>query len=173
MISYGDTKKEKSGGLVFYTGADEKNVKVKKGKLILTIRKDSASGKYLYTSGRIFTKQYFRYGKFEIKAKLPVTAGVWPALWFKANSGPACVGEIDLVEYIGCMKAEKMNVNVHLWGTFGGKKNNHKQYPRSVAVNISNYHIYTLEMLRGKLVFKVDGKVVYEVKKGRYRILAF
>ena len=159
-------KKEKSGGLVFYTGADEKNVKVKKGKLILTIRKDSASGKYLYTSGRIFTKQYFRYGKFEIKAKLPVTAGVWPALWFKANSGPACVGEIDLVEYIGCMKAEKMNVNVHLWGTFGGKKNNHKQYPRSVAVNISNYHIYTLEMLRGKLVFKVDGKVVYEVKKG-------
>ena len=75
-------------------------------------------------------------------------------------------GEIDLVEYIGCMKAEKMNVNVHLWGTFGGKKNNHKQYPRSVAVNISNYHIYTLEMLRGKLVFKVDGKVVYEVKKG-------
>lgn len=33
-------------------------------------------------------------------------------------------------------------------------------------VNISNYHIYTLEMLRGKLVFKVDGKVVYEVKKG-------
>ena len=90
------SKKEKSGGLVFYTGADEKNVKVKKGKLILTIRKDSASGKYLYTSGRIFTKQYFRYGKFEIKAKLPVTAGVWPALWFKANSGPACVGEIDL-----------------------------------------------------------------------------
>lgn len=88
----------------------------------MTIRKDSASGKYLYTSGRIFTKQYFRYGKFEIKAKLPVTAGVWPALWFKANSGPACVGEIDLVEYIGCMKAEKMNVNVHLWGTFGGKK---------------------------------------------------
>lgn len=70
------------------------------------------------------------------------------------------------MEYIGCMKAEKMNVNVHLWGTFGGKKNNHKQYPRSVAVNISNYHIYTLEMLRGKLVFKVDGKVVYEVKKG-------
>ena len=64
------------------------------------------------------------------------------------------------------MKAEKMNVNVHLWGTFGGKKNNHKRYPRSVAVNISNYHIYTLEMLRGKLVFKVDGKVVYEVKKG-------
>ena len=42
------SKKEKSGGLVFYTGADEKNVKVKKGKLILTIRKDSASGKYLY-----------------------------------------------------------------------------------------------------------------------------
>ena len=31
------SKKEKSGGLVFYTGADEKNVKVKKGKLILTI----------------------------------------------------------------------------------------------------------------------------------------
>ena len=80
--------------MVFYTGADEKNVKSKKkGKLILTIRKDSASGKYLYTSGRIFTKQYFRYGKFEIKAKLPVTAGVWPALWFKANSGYQHVSE--------------------------------------------------------------------------------
>ncbi len=72
------------------------------------------------------------------------------------------------------MKAEKDECEcTSLGGTFGGKKNNHKQYPRSVAVNISNYHIYTLEMLRGKLVFKVDGKVVYEVKKGRYRILAF
>jgi len=45
------------------------------------------------------------YGKFEIRARLPVGLGLWPAFWLLGDDidtvkWPAC-GEIDVMEYIG------------------------------------------------------------------------
>jgi beta-glucanase (GH16 family) len=55
-----------------------------------------------YTSSCIKTvgKKEFLYGRFEIRARIPVASGSWPAIWTlgKSMSWPSC-GEIDIMEY--------------------------------------------------------------------------
>ena len=55
-----------------------------------------------YTSSSIMTKgkREFKYGRFEVRAKIPVTSGSWPAIWTLGTSQewPSC-GEIDMMEY--------------------------------------------------------------------------
>ena len=55
-----------------------------------------------YTSALIHTqgKRAFRFGRFEIRAKLKTEPGLWPAIWTLgvAGSWPAR-GEIDIMEY--------------------------------------------------------------------------
>ena len=55
-----------------------------------------------YTSASINTrgKFTFRYGRLEVRARIPVGKGSWPAIWLlgTANSWPHC-GEIDVMEY--------------------------------------------------------------------------
>lgn len=55
-----------------------------------------------YTSASINTrgKFTFTYGRLEVRAKIPVSKGAWPAIWLlgTTNSWPQC-GEIDVMEY--------------------------------------------------------------------------
>jgi beta-glucanase (GH16 family) len=55
-----------------------------------------------YTSGSIHTQklQEFRYGRYEIRARIDTASGSWPAIWAKGASGswPFC-GEIDVMEF--------------------------------------------------------------------------
>lgn len=81
------------------------NVEVSNGTLKIIARKES-SGNSNYTSTRLNSKNNFRYGKIEIRAKIPEHKGngIWPALWMLGNDietigWPAC-GEIDIMEYV-------------------------------------------------------------------------
>lgn len=147
--------------LAYYLKSKQ-NVSLKRGKLCLTIRKDSIK-KYNYTSGRIVSKCTFLFGKIEFRVKCPTTKGVWNAIWLKDNQATGCFGEFDILEHIGCWSKRKIQINPHLWGTFDGKEKNHKQYPYSVNIDISKYHIYTLEWYRDCLLVLVDGKKVYQL----------
>ncbi len=54
-----------------------------------------------YTSSSLTTKfsQQFLYGRFEIRAKIPVTSGAWPAIWLQGNKWEwPNNGEIDILE---------------------------------------------------------------------------
>ena len=66
----------------YYTYADSNNVKIRNGILTITARVDSIHGK-AYTSVRLITKdkENRKYGRFEIRAKLPTGSGTWPAIW--------------------------------------------------------------------------------------------
>ena len=57
---------------------------------------------YKYTSGLLTTQKSFsqEYGYFEIDAKLPTAAGVWPCFWLLPSSG-AWPPEIDVMESDG------------------------------------------------------------------------
>ena len=82
------------------------NVTVSDGLLTITAKRESFGGRE-YTSSRIKTqdKKTFRYGRIDIRAKLPKGKGIWPALWMLGNnintvSWPAS-GEIDIMELVG------------------------------------------------------------------------
>ena len=79
----------------------EGNAYCKDRKLIIT------------TSG----KKEFLYGRFEVRAKIPVSGGAWPAIW-TLGSGmewPSC-GEIDIMEYYR-IKGEPHILANAAWGT--------------------------------------------------------
>jgi beta-glucanase (GH16 family) len=55
-----------------------------------------------YTSASVTTrgKREWAYGRFEIRAKIDVRPGSWPAFWTLGTSGPwPANGEIDIMEY--------------------------------------------------------------------------
>ena len=55
-----------------------------------------------YTSASLTTREsfHFRYGRVEVRAKIPTASGSWPAIWLLGNrwGWPAC-GEVDMMEY--------------------------------------------------------------------------
>ena len=76
-----------------------------------------------YTSSSIQTrgKREFLYGRFEVRAKIPVTSGAWPAIWTLGvrKPWPSC-GEIDIMEYYQIGGEPHILANA-AWGT--DKKN--------------------------------------------------
>jgi len=67
--------------LEYYTNST-KNAFVSQGNLIIEARAEAISG-WNYSSARMITKgkKSFKYGRIDIRAKLPKGKGVWPALW--------------------------------------------------------------------------------------------
>ncbi len=56
----------------------------------------------LYTSACLTTAEsfHFMYGRLEVRAKIPVATGAWPAIWLLGNKyGWPSGGEIDVMEY--------------------------------------------------------------------------
>lgn len=55
-----------------------------------------------YTSSSVSTagKKEFLFGRFEVRARIPVDKGAWPAIWTlgSRDEWPSC-GEIDIMEY--------------------------------------------------------------------------
>jgi beta-glucanase (GH16 family) len=76
-------------------------ISVANGRGVITSTNVPQGGR-LYTSGRMDTngKQQFLYGRFEMRARLPRTQGLWPAFWLlpTSNTWPP---EIDIMEMLG------------------------------------------------------------------------
>lgn len=82
------------------------NATVAGGFLTITAKQESFGGK-AYTSSRLRSQGLadFTYGKIEMRAKLPIGQGIWPAFWMLPTSSPyggwPVSGEIDIMEYLG------------------------------------------------------------------------
>lgn len=96
------------------------NAVCRNGKLVITARKETVPNPHCdltskdwrrnrkaapYTSASVVTKgkHELRFGRFEVRAKIPVTDGAWPAIWClgnkpKTGEWPAC-GEVDILEF--------------------------------------------------------------------------
>lgn len=55
-----------------------------------------------FTSSSIMSREHFsfRYGRLEVRARIPIAKGSWPAIWTLGNhwGWPAC-GEVDVMEF--------------------------------------------------------------------------
>jgi beta-glucanase (GH16 family) len=93
--------------LQYYTDR-RSNARVDNGTLIIRALKEAVPYEgYDYTSARLVTKnkQDFRFGRMDVRAKLPKGQGLWSAIWMlptenKFGGWPKS-GEIDIMELVG------------------------------------------------------------------------
>ena len=147
----------------YYTSRAE-NAVVINGSLKITLKKESYSGSN-YTSARLLTKDKFsfKYGKVEIRAKLPAGGGTWPALWMLGSDNgtvgwPAC-GEIDIMEHIG-NDLNKIYGTLHYPGRSGGNADGGN---RIITNATTEFHIYSLEWSATEIKILVDGLLIHTV----------
>ena len=148
------------------------NAVVSGGLLTITAKRESA-GDAPYTSARIQTsrKQSFTYGRFEMRAKLPATQGMWPAFWLLGNScnswglyggtvnWPAC-GEIDIMEMIGGSTG-----NASDYTTYGTLHYlNAANYNPALSIGYRNatqlsddFHVYRMDWTPQSFTWYIDG----------------
>ena len=94
--------------LQYYTDRSE-NSFISNGKLIIRAERETPNylNEYGYTSARMVTKNKgdWRYGRMDVRAKLPTGQGLWPAIWMlptdNVYGGWPKSGEIDIMENIG------------------------------------------------------------------------
>lgn len=145
----------------YYTSREE-NVFLEDGKLVIRARKEIPSYEgYSYTSARLKTKYKgdWKYGKFEIRARLPYGQGIWPAIWMLSTDnayGPwPTSGEIDIMENIG---SEPNNV----FGTVHYGHDQHRYYTQELDIDSINFsqgfHTYSAIWTEQCIQFYVDGK---------------
>ncbi|MDH4072519.1 MAG: family 16 glycosylhydrolase, partial [Gammaproteobacteria bacterium] len=138
------------------------NVIVSGGTVQLEGRREADGS---YTSGRINTKGRFdfRYGRVEVRARIPAGQGTWPAIWL-LHSDPTIYGpwplsgEIDIMEAFNYGPANALTQSATHYGLpippFNGTSSR-----TDLAVNADvNFHEYALEWERGRIRFFIDGQ---------------
>jgi beta-glucanase (GH16 family) len=151
--------------LEWYTGGD--NVSVQSGALVIEARQETRSGKN-YTSSRMTTKNKkpIKFGRIDIRAKLPIGKGIWPALWMmpqedKYGTWPKS-GEIDIMEYLG-HEPNKMYSTVH-YGPGPGSTNISRSVVGTAPFSDA-FHVYSFIWEVDRMRFFVDDVQISEVKK--------
>jgi beta-glucanase (GH16 family) len=128
-----------------------------------------------YTSARLNSKFAFKYGRIDVRAKLPITSGTWPAIWmlgknvnedggffddtFGTTGWPAC-GEIDIMEH-GIFSSQSINYvqsTLHTPSSYGNSIN----HGGTLASDLqNNYHVYSMNWSANQISFLLDNVVYY------------
>ena len=137
------------------------NTSVANGYLTITAKQQFFNG-YDYTSSRIKTQgnKNYKYGRIDIRAKLPYGQGIWPALWMLGEnitsvSWPSC-GEIDIMELIGGGSYNDRTVH----GTLHWNDNGHASYGghNSLASGAyaDEFHVFTIVWSQSSITWYRD-----------------
>ena len=168
----------------YYTRERSENARVEDGRLIIEARKeeypnaahDEDSGNWRrareyaeYTSASLTTenRQYFQYGRIEVRARLPQGRGVWPAIWmlgenYRDVGWPRC-GEIDIMEFVG-FDPHTIHANVHTEaynhaiGTARGDS-------IEAEAPWDEFHLYGIEWDEERIDFFFDDEVYFTYEK--------
>ncbi len=149
--------------LQYYTNST-KNAYMENGSLVLQANKENMQGSS-YTSARLTTAKKFnvKYGKIEIRAKVPYGKGIWPAAWMLgsdigSNPWPGS-GEIDIMEYVGPVAPNTVYGTIHGPGYSGS---NGLSAGYTIGERFSNaFHTYTVEWEPGAIRWYVDGNLYH------------
>ena len=144
----------------YYTSRPE-NVRAEGGNLVIEARREPYQG-FAYTSASINTEGRFefKYGRVEVRAKLPAGFGMWPAIWTlgvnrKTVGWPAC-GEIDIMENVG-FEPSRIHASVHTTA-YNHTKGTQKTATIDVANLSEDFHVYAMEWKSDRIDVSVDGQ---------------
>lgn len=166
----------------YYTRARKENARVENGCLVIEARKETypnalydakrVNWKYRdslasYTSASIVTlgKKYFRYGRLEIRAKLPKGLGVWPAIWMLGKNRqtvgfPWC-GEVDIMEFVG-HDSGHVHASLHYpIDTAGNSRSKGGEIKVDQPYNA--FHVYAIEWSRKRIDYYFDDSLYHSV----------
>ena len=127
-----------------------------------------------YTSARLNSKFAFTYGRIDVRAKLPLGDGTWPAIWtlgkninengaywdnqFGEVTWPAC-GEIDIMEHgLGAVNHVSSALHTPCSGCFGNTMNTSSMAISDVA---NNFHLYSVNWSPNQITFLIDDVPYY------------
>jgi beta-glucanase (GH16 family) len=147
----------------FYTDRIE-NAFIEDGKLVVQAIEEQYQGAE-YTSARVNTmgKADFTFGRFEARAKLPNTQGIWPAIWMmptlsKYGDWPLS-GEIDIVEMIGRDPA-LVHGTIHYGNPKGDQTDSY--FLPTLETFDQDFHVFALEWEPGEFRWYVDGEMYHK-----------
>ena len=144
-----------------------KNTFVSNGNLIIEARRETI-GSNNYTSGRMTTqeKKFFKFGRIDIRAKLPVGKGIWPALWMLGTditsvSWPAC-GETDIMELIGTTPATVYGT-LHWSNTAGIHASKGSSFSLLSGDFAKQFHVFSLIWAENNMQLYVDDQKYLDI----------
>lgn len=143
--------KNYDGGINYY---DPQEVYLENGNLVIRSQPQTGpNGKQMYSSGRVTTKKKFGflYGKVEVRAKLPGTQGLWPAIWMLPYDG-SWPPEIDMMELLG-NDPTRVYMSLH-WGT--KKQDLHSQGDFAGPDFTADFHVFSIEWEPGQIRWLID-----------------
>ena len=148
----------------YYTRARRENARVEDGMLVIEARKEP-HGQAQYTSASVTTegRASWRYGRIEVRAKLPQGRGIWPAIWtLGANHrqvGWPMTGEIDIMEFVG-FDPDTIHANVHT-AAFNHRDKTGKGAKLHVPRPFERFHVYAMEWTKERIDVSVDGATYF------------
>ena len=141
------------------------NASQQKGTLLISALKESYQGRD-YTSARLVTKNKgdWRYGRFEIRAKLPLGRGIWPAIWLMPTDdtygGWPNSGEVDIMELLGHDPGTAYGTLI--WGSPRMLSQGSYALPAGAAFH-DDFHVFALEWEPGEFRWYIDGYLYHTV----------
>ena len=131
-------------------------------------------GNKQYQSGLIRTKQQQQFGRYEVRASLPATQGMWPAIWLLPpdSVGWPTGGEIDIMENRG----SQPNTIGHAYH-YGASVAAHDYVASSFSyaangtpVSFHNsMHTYAVEWDQSRIRYLVDNIPSYTIYRGNIK----
>lgn len=142
------------------------NVGIYRGSLYLTAKREQSKDRN-YTSGYVDTEGLFsqEYGRWEIRAKLPLkpnaSAGMWPAFWLRPDNAP---GELDILEAWGTpANPDRTFPGTYLYGIHNDTHNSQKYivgWGKKTGRLDTDFHVFAVDRSQDCLRFSVDGRTV-------------
>lgn len=168
-----------------YTDKAE-NSFIENGVLNIVALPAAATAEKPYTSARLVSrnKADFKYGRFEMRAKLPSGQGSWPAFWMMPTDSvygdwPRS-GEIDIMEAVnlkvkGADGVTESNVHgtLHYGKAWPNNTNSGKNYMLPEGKNpADDFHTYAVEWQQGEIRWYVDNYLYATQRQSEVRFNA-
>lgn len=141
----------------------EENASIVEGNLVIEAKEQSRGGK-AYTSSRMISKNMvtFQYGRIDIRAVMPSTQSMWPALWMLGANidevgWPSC-GEIDIMEMVGGGDGDAVTHGTVHWDNNGSYANFGGSTKLSSGKLSDEYHVYSIVWDEEKIVWLFDNE---------------
>jgi hypothetical protein len=120
---------------------------------------------YDFTSTRMRTRFLgdWTYGRLEMRARMPIGQGLWPAFWmlptYEAYGAWAASGEIDIVEYLG-HEPDEVIAALHYGGSWPDNDSWASTFTLPADTFNDDFHDFALEWGPRELRWYVDGSRV-------------